>query len=59
MIQGTTSAKVKECQDEVREYVKAEVEKYLTSAFIVKTIQSEIEKAIPQAVMDVLMRPAK
>ena len=59
LIQGTTSTKVKECQDEVREYVKAEVEKYLTSAFIIKTIQSEIEKAVPQAVLDVLMKSAK
>lgn len=59
LIQGTTLAKVKECQEEVREYVKAEVEKYLTSAFIVKTIQSEIEKAVPQAVLDVLMKSAK
>ena len=59
LIQGTTLAKVKECQDEGREYVKAEVEKYLTSAFIIKTIQSEIEKAVPQAVLDVLMKSAK
>ena len=59
LIQGTTLAKVKECQDEAREYVKSEVEKYLTSAFIVKTIQSEIEKSVPQAVMDVLMKSAK
>lgn len=59
LIQKTTLAKVKESQDEVREYVKAEVEKYLTSAFIVKTIQSEIEKAVPQAVLDVLMKSAK
>lgn len=59
LIQGTTLAKVKECQEEVREYVKAEVEKYLTSAFIVKTIQSEIEKAVPQAVLDVLIKSAK
>lgn len=59
LIQGTTSTKVKECQDEVREYVKAEVEKCLTSAFIIKTIQSEVEKAVPQAVLDVLMKSAK
>lgn len=59
LIQGTVSVKVKECQDEVREYIKAEVEKYLMSAFIVKTIQSEIEKAVPQAVLDVLMKSAK
>ena len=58
-IQATTLAKVKECQDEVREYVKAEVEKYLTSAFIAKTIQDEIEKAVPKAVLDVLMKSAK
>lgn len=59
LVQETTSAEVKECQDEVREYVKSEVKKYLTSAFIVKTIQSEIEKAVPQAVLDVLMKSAK
>ena len=59
LIQGTTLAEVKECQDEVRGYVKAEVEKYLTSAFIVKTIQNEIEKAVPQAVLDVLMKSTK
>ena len=53
LIQGTTSTKVKECQDEVREYVKAEVEKCLTSAFIIKTIQSEVEKAVPQAVLEI------
>lgn len=58
LIQGTTLAKVEECQDEARGYVKAEVEKYLTSEFIVKTIKSEIEKAVPQAVLDVLMRSA-
>lgn len=59
LVQETTSAEVKECQDEVREYVKSEAKKYLTSAFIVKTIQSEIEKAVPQAVLDVLMKSAK
>ena len=59
VIQGTTLAKVKECQDEAREYVKSEVGKYLTSAFIVKTIQDEIERAVPQAVLDVLMKSAK
>ena len=59
MIQGTTLAKVKECQDEAREYVKSEVGKYLTSAFIAKTIQDEIERAVPQAVLDVLMKSAK
>ena len=59
LIQGTTLAKIKESQDEVREYVKSEVEKYLTSAFIVNTIQSEIEKAVPQAVLDVLMKSSK
>ena len=59
LIQGTTLAKVKECQDEAREYVKAEVEKYLTNAFIAKAIQSEIEKAVPQAILDVIMRSAK
>ena len=59
VIQGTTLAKVKECQDEAREYVKSEVGKYLTSAFIAKTIQDEIERAVPQAVLDVLMKSAK
>lgn len=59
LIQETTLANVKECQDEVREYVKAEVEKYLTSEFIAKTIQNEIANAVPQAVMDVLMKSAK
>lgn len=59
LIQGATSTKVKECQDEAREYVKSEVEKYLTSAFVAKTIQSEIEKAVPQAVLDVLLKSAK
>lgn len=43
LIQATLSAKVTECQNEVREYAKAEVERYLTSAFIVKTIQEEIK----------------
>lgn len=59
LIQGTTLAKAKECQDEAREYVKAEVEKYLTSEFIAEIIKSEIEKAVPQAVLDVLMKSAK
>ena len=57
LIQATLSAKVTECQNEVREY--AEVERYLTSAFIVKTIQEEIKNAIPQAVLDVLMKDAR
>lgn len=56
VIQGTTSAKVKECQDEAREYVQSEVGKYLTSAFITKAIQDEIEKSVPQAVLDVLLK---
>lgn len=56
LIQATLSTKVTECQNEVREYVKGEVEKYLTSAFIAKTIQEEIKNAIPQAVLDVLMK---
>ena len=59
LIQATLSAKVTECQNEVREYAKAEVERYLTSAFIVKTIQEEIKNAIPQAVLDVLMKDAR
>lgn len=59
LIQGTMSAEVKELQNEVREFTQAEVERYLTSELIVKTIQSEIEKAVPQAVLDVLMRSAK
>lgn len=59
LIQGTTLAKAKESQDEVREYVKSEVEKYLTSGFIFQTIQSEIKKAMPQAVLDALKKCAK
>lgn len=59
LIQATLSTKVTECQNEVREYVKAEVEKYLTSAFIAKTIQEEIKNAIPQAVLDVLMKDTR
>lgn len=59
LIQATLSTKVTECQNEVRGYVKAEVEKYLTSAFIAKTIQEEIKNAIPQAVLHVLMKDTR
>lgn len=55
LIQGTTLAEIKECQDAVQEYVKSEVKTYLTSAFIADAIQSEIEKSVPKAVLDVLI----
>lgn len=59
LIQGTVLSKVKECQEEAREYVQAEVKKYLTSRFVTETIQDEIKRAVPREVMNVLLKPAK
>lgn len=56
LIGVTISCKIKECQDEVNKYICSEVEKHLNSSFITNTIQKEIEKAIPQVVLDVLMK---
>lgn len=56
LIQGTVQTEVAVCQGEVKEYVEAEVEKYLTSAFVENAIQKEIEKSIPQVVLEVLMK---
>lgn len=59
LIQGTVLDEVKDCQDEVREYVQSEVKKYLTGTFATKAIQDEIEKAVPQAVLDMLIKFGK
>lgn len=45
--------------DLIQNTVSAEVKEYLTTAFIAQIIKDEIEKAIPQAVMDVLMKSVK
>lgn len=54
LIQGTVQAAVAEYQDKTKQYAQAEVERYLTSAVVMDAIQKEIERAIPQAVLDVL-----
>lgn len=56
LIQGTVQAAVAEYQDKTKQYAQAEVEKYLTSAVGMGAIQKEIERAIPQAVLDVLVK---
>lgn len=56
LIQGTVQAAVAEYQDKTKQYAQAEVEKYLTSAVGMGAIQKEIEQAIPQAVLDVLVK---
>lgn len=56
LIQGTVQAAVAEYRDKTKQYAQAEVEKYLTSAVVMSAIQKEIERAIPQAVLDVLAK---
>ena len=56
LIQGTVQAAVTECKDKTKQFAQAEVEKYLTSAVVMGAIQKEIERAIPQAVLDVLAK---
>lgn len=45
-----------ELQDEAIRRIRGETEKYLSSAFVKNLINGEIHKAIPQAVVDVLMK---
>lgn len=59
LIQSTVLDQIKECRDEAKEYVQSEMEKYLNGAFVSDIIQKEIEKSVPQAVLNVLMKPAK
>lgn len=54
LIQGVIQTAVNEYQEKAKQYVESEVERYLTSAFVINTIQKEIEKTIPKAVLDVL-----
>ena len=58
LIQGTVQAAVAECKDKTKQYAQAEVEKYLTSAVVMSAIQKEIERVIPQTVLDVLVKTA-
>lgn len=59
LIQCTLTKEITECQNEVREYVKAEFEKYLTSSFVADAIQKAIKESVPQAVLEVLMKSTK
>lgn len=59
LIQCTLTKEIKECQNEVKEFVKAEFEKYLTSSFVADAIQKAINESVPQAVLEVLMKSTK
>lgn len=59
LIQCTLTKEITERQNEVREFVKAEFEKYLTSSFVADAIQKTIKESVPQAVLEVLMKSAE
>lgn len=59
LIQCTLTKEITERQNEVREFVKAEFEKYLTSSFVADAIQKAIKESVPQAVLEVLMKSTK
>lgn len=59
LIQCTLTKEITERQNEVRAFVKAEFEKYLTSSFVADAIQKAIKESVPQAVLEVLMKSTK
>lgn len=59
MIQSTVTKEITELQNEVRGFVKAEFEKYLTSSFVADAIQKAIKESVPQAVFEALMKSTK
>lgn len=56
LIQCALTKEITERQNEVRAFVKAEFEKYLTSSFVADAIQKAIKESVPQAVLEVLMK---
>lgn len=56
LVQRTVSEEIKVCQNEVMEYAREEAKKYLSNAFVAITINDAIKEAVPQAVLDALMK---
>lgn len=59
LIQCTLTKEITECQNEVKEFVKTEFEKYLTSSFVADAIQKAINESVPQAVLEIMMKSTK